>query len=407
MSIKFYDTNGLLNLLDKAFEEEFVCSSKTLQEIEHLKVSDRKDQNVKYKARQLTRLLNKHEDMYTVVVQTHKERELLEELELEYSPDNIIMASAYLYNRNVEPIIFISNDVCCKLIAKNIFGLNVKSTENDSEVEYKGYKEVVLDESEMAYFYEHQSENIYNLLINEYLIIKNIDGEVVDKVKWVGDVHKPISFRQINNDFSGKVKPLNLQQELAFDLLQDNDIPIKVLSGIWGSGKDYLMSSTAIDLIKKKKFDKIMWVRNNIEVKNSKPIGFLPNGKEDKLLPFAMPLADHVGGKEGIEMLIQQGDIDIEHLGFIRGRDIKNTIVICSEAENMTKEHVQLLVSRVGEGSALWLNGDFGQVDSNVFESNNGLREVIAKLKGNKHFGYVQLLYTERSEAAKLASLLD
>ena len=130
------------------------------------------------------------------------------------------------------------------------------------------------------------------------------------------------------------------------------------------------MSTTALQLIKQKKFDKIVWIRNNIEVKNSRPIGFLPNGIIDKLLPFAMPLADHVGGQDGLEMLINQGQIEIEHLGFIRGRDIRNSIIICSEAENMTTEHVQLLVSRVGEGSNLWINGDFKQIDSNIFEVN-------------------------------------
>jgi PhoH-like ATPase len=126
-----------------------------------------------------------------------------------------------------------------------------------------------------------------------------------------------------------------------------------------------------------------------------------------KSLPFAMPMADHVGGKDGLEMLIQQGKVEIEHLGFIRGRDIKNTIIMCSEAENMTKEHIQLLISRIGEGSALWLNGDFKQIDDKIFEGNNGLYNVINKLKGNSRFGYVQLQKTERSETAALADLLD
>ena len=80
---------------------------------------------------------------------------------------------------------------------------------------------------------------------------------------------------------------------------------------------------------------------------------------------------------------------------------------MCSEAENMTKEHIQLLLSRIGDNSALWLNGDFRQIDSNIFESNNGLSSIINKLKGNSRFGYVQLQKTERSETAELANLLD
>lgn len=73
----------------------------------------------------------------------------------------------------------------------------------------------------------------------------------------------------------------------------------------------------------------------------------------------------------------------------------------------MTKEHIQLLIGRVGEGSSLWLNGDFKQVDHQVFSENNGLLTAIAKLKGHTRFGYVKLIKSERSETAAMADLLD
>lgn len=122
---------------------------------------------------------------------------------------------------------------------------------------------------------------------------------------------------------------------------------------------------------------------------------------------FAMPLADHLGGVDSLEIMIGQGRIEIVHLGFIRGRDIKNSIIMCSEAENMTKEHIQLLLGRVGEGSSLWINGDYKQVDGSVFRENNGLMIAVDKLKGHPRFGFVKLLKTERSETAAMADLLD
>ena len=106
-------------------------------------------------------------------------------------------------------------------------------------------------------------------------------------------------------------------------------------------------------------------------------------------------------------MQIMSGTIEIEHLGYMRGRDIKNTIIYCSEAENLTKEHVQLLIGRVGSGSALWMNGDFKQTDSHIFRINNGLLSAVQKLAGHEKFGYVQLEKTERSETAAMADLLD
>lgn len=126
-------------------------------------------------------------------------------------------------------------------------------------------------------------------------------------------------------------------------------------------------------------------------------------------MPYAKPIADHVGGIDGLQMLMSPPEpkLEIEHLGFMRGRDIKNSILFVSEAENLTKEHVQLLIGRVGEGSQIWFDGDFKQTDKEVFEKNSGLKIMIERLKGNKLFGYVRLKKSERSETAQLADLLD
>ena len=273
--------------------------------------------------------------------------------------------------------------------------------------EYTGYKDVTLSDEEMSYFYLHLNENQYDSLLNEYLIIRKNDGEVVDYRKWNGQEYHPISYKQINSHFMGKIKPRNPQQVLAFDMLQDKEETIKVISGRFGSGKDYLMIANAIKLIEEGKFEKLIYVRNAIGVKDANEVGFLPGTKFEKILPFAMPLADHLGGENGLEMQIMAGNIEVEHLGYIRGRDIKNAIIYVSEAENLTKEHVQLLIGRVGEGSALWMNGDFKQTDSTLFRMNNGLLSTVQKLAGHIKFGYVQLQKTERSETAAMADLLD
>jgi PhoH-like ATPase len=252
----------------------------------------------------------------------------------------------------------------------------------------------------------HSEVNIANCLTNEYLVVKNSDEEIVDKLKFNGEKYVQLSYKTINNEFLGKVKPINTEQELAFDLLQDTASKVKVLAGSAGAGKDYLMVSNALQLIKQNKYKKILWVRNNIEVKNTKQIGFLPGDKKDKLEAFAMPLADHLGGKDGLDMLINQGKIEVEHLGFLRGRDLRESIVYCSECENCTTEIVQLLLGRIGADSMLWMNGDYRQVDDKCFETNNGLKAAINKLKGNSLFGYVNLSKVERSETAQLAELL-
>lgn len=404
---RFYDTNALLNLLERAFEEEFICSYVTLNEIEDIKTSGKKDEEIKYKARKLSKLFDKYNNYKVSIINYNEAIDELKSLGLKETPDNLIMLSALNCIKDGEDIVFVTDDICCKNIARDVFCLTVESISKNENDDYKGFTEVELNEEEMAYFYSHLQDNIYDILINEYLIIKNELGEVVDKLKWDGETHLNISYKNIDNTFVGKVKPRNLEQILASDLLQDEKTTIKVITGGYGTGKDFLMISNAINMISKNKYDNIIWIRNTVEVKDSKAIGFLPGSMLEKLKPFAMILADHLGGELGLDMMLDKRKIQIEHLGFIRGRSYKNSIIMCSEAENLTKEHIQLLIGRVGEGSTLWLNGDFKQNDGGVFSSNNGLLRMINKLQGHKNFGFVKLNKVERSETASMADLLD
>ena len=274
--------------------------------------------------------------------------------------------------------------------------------------EYTGFKDIVLtNPNDINALYDPKTNETFGCLENEYLIARDEKEEVIDLFKCKDGRLAQVPYKAIESKFAGKIKPRNIQQKLGIDMLYDTDTTIKILTGKFGTGKDLLMSSAAIDLIEKGYFDKLVYVRNNIEVKNSKPIGHLPGSSNEKLLPFAMCLADHVGGVDGLSYMIEKGVVEVVHLGFIRGRDIKNSIILCSEAENLTKEHIQLLIGRVGEGSSLWINGDFKQTDLAIFERNNGLMTAIDRLKGHPRFGYVKLLKTERSETAAMADLLD
>jgi PhoH-like ATPase len=273
---------------------------------------------------------------------------------------------------------------------------------------YTGFKEVALTDTEIACLYEFPNNNVHECLVNEYLIVKDSGGDVLDYFKWDGIRYCRVVQRYLDNQWMGKVKGKNPQQILAIDMLTDTNIGIKILTGRYGSGKDFLMASAALDMITKRgKYDKIVWIRNGYNVKNVSEIGFIPGSAFDKILPYVMPLADCIGSADGLDYLIKQEKVVVEHLGYIRGRSFSNSIIICSEAQNMTKELVQLLIGRVGEGSALFLNGDYKQTDSKIFDVNNGLIAAIERLKGHQKFGFVHLLKTERSDIAEMASLLD
>lgn len=204
-----------------------------------------------------------------------------------------------------------------------------------------------------------------------------------------------------------KVKAKNSEQAFALDLLMDESVTVKVITGSWGTGKTFLSCCAAYQMMQAGKFDKIVWIRNNIEVKDTNSIGALPGTYFDKMSVWALPLADHLGGRSELEKEIQFGRVEVEHLGFLRGRDIKHAVIFCSEAEHLTREHVQLLLGRVAEGSILIIEGDTRQIDKKAFEKDNGIAAAIDCLKGNRLFGYVHLKESVRSETAKLADLLD
>ena len=273
-------------------------------------------------------------------------------------------------------------------------------------MEYRGYEVIRSDDERLAEFYEAK-DNIFNLLENQYLLVEDLHGKLTDSYVWQNGTFRKVGYVKIGNDFTGIVKPRNAQQEVLFDMLVDKQSTVKLVTGGFGCGKTMSLVVAALDAISKGRFEKIIWVRNNIEVKDTTPLGSLPGDSYDKLLPFAMPLADHCGGIEGLQHLIEQDKVEIVHLGFLRGRDIKNSIILCSEAENLTKQHIQLLIGRVGEGSNLWMDADLKQRDKTAFEKSAGLELMIERLKGQKLFGYIKLLKTERSETARLADLLD
>lgn len=272
---------------------------------------------------------------------------------------------------------------------------------------YTGYKTVRLEEEELAQFYTDPRELSIDILENQYLIIENGFGEVVDEYCYQNGIYRPLHYRVVNSNHAGKFKSKNLQQDLAFDMLQDSETQIKILTGCFGSGKSLLMIVHALEAIERNKVEKMIYVRNNIELKNTTPLGALPGTLDDKMIEWAANVGDHVGGMDGLKMLMQRGCFEISPLGYLRGRDFKNSIIFCDECENLTTAQVQLLIGRIGEGSQLWMAGDWKQTDKKIFETDSGLNKAIDRLKGKPLFAYVHLEKSERSAASAYADYLD
>lgn len=272
-------------------------------------------------------------------------------------------------------------------------------------MDYTGYI-TLSNEKDISDLYKGDY-NIKNLKENQYIIIEDKDGRAVDYYRICKGELVKVGYPIIESNFTGQIKPRNPQQYCAMDMLKNPDIPIKLITGRFGTGKSLLCIDGALEQISKGEFEKIIFVRNNVQVKDTDQLGALPGSEESKMLPYVMAMCDHCGGVDGIRALMDAGKLEVIPLGFMRGRSIRNSIIYSMESENLTKEHIQLLMGRVDEGSQLWMDGDNHQRDRAVFDKSKGLETMIERLSGEPLFGYVHLLKSERSACAALADKLD
>lgn len=131
--------------------------------------------------------------------------------------------------------------------------------------------------------------------------------------------------------------------------------------------------------------------------------------KQDKILPLIGPLIDLVGIDQ-VNRWIEREELEIVPLAYIRGRNFDDSIIIVSEAENLTEEHIKLLVARCGKNTRIFFDGDIKQADSTIFKDRNGLKLLLNLHKAPglaDMFSAVQLKTIERSKVAAAADYLD
>lgn len=275
---------------------------------------------------------------------------------------------------------------------------------------YTGIKEIVCKTDE-DYIQVYEYSETLKLLTNEYLLVKNTDGQVVDKKRWDGTSLQALRYRSLESRYVDKIKPRSPEQECYFDLLQNQDIVGKLVQGGFGSGKSFLAMAHSIEWVfgNKPKYNKIVFIRNMQLVKElgNHSLGALPGLLHEKIKPFAMQFADFTGSESELDGMIASEKLSLDYLGFCRGRSYTNSCIYLNESENISKDQMALIMSRVGEGSCLIVDGDMNQVDRDLYAGNNsGMKRMIEKLQGNSLFGMVTLQKNERSEFSSLSDLL-
>lgn len=155
---------------------------------------------------------------------------------------------------------------------------------------------------------------------------------------------------------------LNEEQKEAKRIILEN--VITVIKGRAGSGKSLLSAQVALDLLFKKDVEKIIITRPTTLAADD--IGFLPGGVNEKLAPFTAPVFENLirlTGKEKVEKLLVEGQIEILPIGFMRGRNFTNCLIVVDEAQNVNDKQMELILTRICGGSKMIICGDENQID--------------------------------------------
>jgi PhoH-like ATPase len=209
------------------------------------------------------------------------------------------------------------------------------------------------------------------------------------------------------------VRPRNKEQSFAFDLLLDESIRLVTLVGKAGTGKTLLALAAGLKrTVEDGAYTRMLVSRPVMPL--GRDIGFLPGDVDEKLNPWMQPIFDNLeflfsaGTRKGPRAyadLLENGQIQVEPLTYIRGRSLPQQFIVVDEAQNLTPHEVKTIITRSGDGTKIVLTGDPGQIDNPYVDSaSNGLSIAAERFRGEKLAAHIVLAKGERSDLAELAA---
>ena len=184
-----------------------------------------------------------------------------------------------------------------------------------------------------------------------------------------------------------EIYPRSIQQTVYLDAISEYDLVFGL--GPAGTGKTYLAVAKGVEALITGKVDRIILSRPAVEA--GEQLGFLPGDMREKVDPYLRPLYDALFDmlpENQVAKKLENGEIEIAPLAFMRGRTLSDAFVILDEAQNTTAVQMKMFLTRLGENASMVITGDLSQVDL-PSGTRSGLRDAVETLDAVEGVSFV------------------
>ena len=340
--------------------------------------------------------------------------------------DNNIIGIALALKEKGENVRFVTKDINVRVKA-DALGVEAEDYETNKvniDELYPGWAALTVKDGEVDDFYKTGKLSLepyigeLKLYENQFLLLKSDIHEGKTARGIYREALKQAQALWFKDPEAWGIKPLNLEQHFAMNLLLNDRVTIVTLVGSAGTGKTLLaLAAGLLKSLDEKKYRRVLVSRPIVPL--GKDIGYLPGTKDEKLMNWMQPIFDnlefildkgHLQSEsedvdDKVQYLLDSHKLELEALTYIRGRSIPKQFLIVDEAQNLTPHEIKTIVSRAGVGTKIILTGDPYQIDNPYLDaSSNGIVYLAERFKGHEMFGHITLTKSERSPLAALAA---
>lgn len=292
------------------------------------------------------------------------------------------------------------------IVLTNDIGLQQQLNQNGIKYE-SGIKSDSFIDSPIIYSNEQNFEELQkNLAINQYIVCNTNGKEDVFYLNHNNELQR-VKPKDIEiKIFKKRIKPQNLQQKLFTDQFFREEIEFICITGTAGSGKTFMALSQQLQYQEKNGIKNIYIQIPPIHIGGEDKYGFAPGTMEEKTQQYCGGFIDNLKFLSGLteinvnKILFRDILVEITPLTTIRGRSLKDCVVILDEQQNQSKDEIIALLTRSDENSKYVFIGDVTQSDLKIKNIKNPFLETIKKFKNSKVFSYIKFENCLRSELA-------